>query len=496
LEFFATSGPPDKTRTACAIVGIFEDGRLSAAARLLDKASGGAIGRVARRGDIAGKLGDTLLLANPAGLKLPRVLLTGCGAQKSFGRRQYRKALEAAVSLLAKTGVKDAVNWLSLERVADTSAYYLARYAVETTHDSLYRFDELKTEGDLAPAALVRLGIGVPGRGALAEAQRGAAHGAAIASGIALARRLGNLPANICTPEYLAERARELARDEKNITASIIDEARMKKLGMGGMLAVTCGSERPAKLVVLEYRGAAKSSAPIALVGKGVTFDTGGISIKPAAAMDEMKFDMCGAASVFGTLLAAARLELKLNLVALVPACENMPSGTATRPGDVITTLSGRTVEILNTDAEGRMILCDALTYARRFNPGTVIDIATLTGACVIALGHHLTGLMSKDDELAGELRDAGERADDRAWRLPLEEEYCEQLKTNFADIANVGGREGGAVTAACFLSKFTDGLRWAHLDIAGTAYKSGKEKGATGRPVPLLMEFLIRRAT
>ncbi|HUO83308.1 MAG TPA: leucyl aminopeptidase [Gammaproteobacteria bacterium] len=496
MEFFATSGPPQKTRTACAIVGVFEGGRLSATARLLDKGCGGAIGRVTRRGDISGKTGDVLLLSNPAGLKLPRVLLAGCGAEKSFGRRQYRKALEAAISLLAKTGVKDAVSWLSREPVADTDAYYLARYAVETAHDSLYRFLDLKTEGDVKPAALGRLGIGVAGRGELADAQRGVAHGTAIATGIELARNLGNLPPNICTPEYLAQRARELSRDERNITASIIDEARMKKLGMGGMLAVTRGSEQPARLLVLEYRGAAKSSASIALVGKGVTFDTGGISIKPAAAMDEMKFDMCGAASVFGVLLAAARLGLKLNVIGLVPACENMPSGTATRPGDVVTTLSGRTVEILNTDAEGRMILCDALTYARRFDPGTVIDVATLTGACVIALGHHLTGLMSNDDELARELGGAGERADDRAWRLPLDEEYCEQLKTNFADIANVGGREGGAVTAACFLSKFAEGLRWAHLDIAGTAYKTGKQKGATGRPVPLLMEFLIQRAT
>ncbi|MBA3564714.1 MAG: leucyl aminopeptidase [Gammaproteobacteria bacterium] len=495
MEFFATSGSPEKARSSCAIAGVFQDGRLSSVAKRLDKASGGVIGRTVRRGDIAGKPGDVLLLTNLDGLKTQRVLLVGCGPQKSFGARQYRKALEAALGAIARTSIRDAVSYLSCESVSGTDSYYLARYGVEAAHEALYRFLELKTEGDDRPPALGKLGFAVNAREALADAERGVAHGAAIVIGMELTRRLGNLPPNICTPAYLADRARQLAREEKKIATRIVDEAAMKKLGMGGLLAVTSASDQPAKLIVIEYRGGANGTAPVALVGKGVTFDTGGISIKPAAAMDEMKFDMCGAASVFGTLLALARLELPLNVVGIVPTCENMPGGTATRPGDIVRTMSGRTVEILNTDAEGRMILCDALTYARRFNPETVIDIATLTGACVIALGTHITGLMSNDETLAGELLEAGGNADDRAWRLPLGEEYAEQLKSNFADLANVAGREGGAITAACFLAKFTDGLRWAHLDVAGTAYRSGKQKGATGRPVPLLMEFLIQRA-
>ncbi|MGH8542885.1 MAG: leucyl aminopeptidase [Gammaproteobacteria bacterium] len=494
MEFFATGRAPEKTRSACAIAGVFQERRLSSAAKQLDKASGGVIGRIVRRGDISGRPGDALLLTNLEGLKTPRVLLVGCGPQKSFGKRQYRKALEAALAALARTGIRDAVSFLSCESVPGTDAYYLARYGVESAHEALYRFLELKTEGDDRAPTLVRLGFAVAGRDAVAEAERGATHGAAIVAGMTLTRRLGNLPPNICTPTFLAERARQLAREEKKITARIVDESGMRKLGMGGLLAITSASQQPAKLIVIEYRGAGDKS-PVALVGKGVTFDTGGISIKPAAAMDEMKFDMCGAASVFGSLLAVARLRLPLNVVGVVPACENMPGGTATRPGDVVKTMSGRTVEILNTDAEGRMILCDALCYARRYKPETVIDIATLTGACVIALGNHFSGLMSNDEALAGELLEAGGQADDRAWRLPLSEEYAEQLKSNFADIANIAGREGGAITAACFLAKFTDGLRWAHLDIAGTAYRTGKQKGATGRPVPLLLEFLIRRA-
>ncbi|CAN5119936.1 leucyl aminopeptidase [soil metagenome] len=495
MEFFATSGSPEKIRTSCAIAGVFQGGRLSAAARQLDRATGGTIRRAVRRGDIIGKPGDTLLLTSLEGVRAQRIMLVGCGPQKSFGPKQYRKALHAALGVVARTSIRDAVSWLSCEDVAGVAPYYLARYGVEAAHEALYRFLELKTEGDEREPSIGKVGFAVSERAALAEAERGVAHGAAIVAGMELTRRLGNLPANICTPEFLAERARQLAREEKNVVSRVVDEAEMTKLGMGGLLAVTRASEQPAKLIIMEYRGAADGQAPVALVGKGVTFDTGGISIKPAAAMDEMKFDMCGAASVFGALLALSRLALPVNVVGVVPACENMPGGTATRPGDIVKTMSGRTVEVLNTDAEGRMILCDALTYARRYDPETVIDIATLTGACVIALGTHITGLMTPDDALASELLDAGSQSDDRVWRLPLGDEYSEQLKSNFADVANVAGREGGAITAACFLSKFTDGLRWAHLDVAGTAYKTGKQKGATGRPVPLLMEFLIQRA-
>ena len=307
-------------------------------------------------------------------------------------------------------------------------------------------------------------------------------------------RDLANHPANVCTPTYLANTAKGLARDYRNIKVRVLNEDDCRRLKMGSFLSVTNGTEEPARLIVFEYYGAARNEAPTVLVGKGVTFDTGGISLKPPAAMDEMKFDMSGAASVFGTLAAVAELELPINLVGVVPACENMPSGRATKPGDIVKSMSGQTIEILNTDAEGRLILCDAITYARRFNPEVVIDIATLTGACVIALGNQYAGLFSNDDDLSAELRAAGERADDRAWPMPIGEEYAEGLKSNFADFANVAGREGGAITAACFLAKFTDGLRWAHLDIAGTAYVGGSQKGSTGRPVPMLVDYLLNK--
>jgi leucyl aminopeptidase len=316
-----------------------------------------------------------------------------------------------------------------------------------------------------------------------------------VADGISLARDLGNLAPNICTPTYLAEQAMDMAKTYK-LKVTVLEQKDMENLGMGALLAVARGSRQPPKLIALEYWGGAKKGKPIVLVGKGVTFDTGGISLKPAAEMDEMKYDMCGAASVLGTIHAVAKMGLPVNVVGIIPATENMPGGNATKPGDVVTSMSGQTIEILNTDAEGRLILCDALAYIERYEPEAVIDIATLTGACVIALGHVASGLLSNDDELARELLDASERAVDRAWRLPLFDEYQEQLKSNFADMANIGGRAAGTITAACFLSRFTKKYRWAHLDIAGTAWKSGKEKGATGRPVPLLTQFLISRTT
>ncbi len=340
---------------------------------------------------------------------------------------------------------------------------------------------------------LAKVGIGVPNRSAANAAHAGAEEGAGIATGMRLSQDLANLPANVCTPTYLANTARKLARDHRKLSVEILNEADMKRLKMGALLSVTRGTQEPAKMIVLKYKGAA-SQAPVVLVGKGITFDAGGISLKPPQAMDEMKFDMSGAASVLGCMQAVATLALPINLIVVVPACENLPSGLATKPGDIVRSMSGKTVEILNTDAEGRLILCDALTYSRRFKPATMIDVATLTGACVIALGGHVTGLMSPDDDLAEALLRAGERSGDRAWRLPLSEEYHEGLKSNFADFANVGGREGGAITAGCFLSKFTEGVSWAHLDIAGTAWKGGAQKGSTGRPVPLLVEYLLHR--
>jgi leucyl aminopeptidase len=334
----------------------------------------------------------------------------------------------------------------------------------------------------------------VPERDQKKDAERGLEHGRGIATGAALTRDLANLPANVCTPTYLAQKARELAREYRSIRTQVLDEAELRRLKMGSLLSVTAGTDEPAKLIVVRYQGAAPSAAPVALVGKGVTFDSGGISLKQPVGMDEMKFDMTGAASVLGAIRAAAEIGLEINIVGVVPAVENMPSGHATKPGDIVRSMSGQTIEVINTDAEGRLILCDALTYTRRFKPAVVVDIATLTGACVIALGPHVTAVMSNDDDLAVELEDAGRRAEDRAWHMPMGDEYHDMLKSNFADFTNSCGREGGAITAACFLAKFTDGLRWAHLDIAGTAYLTGSHKGSTGRPVPLLVDFLINR--
>jgi leucyl aminopeptidase len=320
------------------------------------------------------------------------------------------------------------------------------------------------------------------------------ADGVALASGVSFAKDLGNLPPNVCTPSYLAEQAQSLGK-KHDFKVKVLERDELAKLGMGSFLGVSQGSEEPPKFIIMQHLKGKKDQKPVVLVGKGITFDTGGISLKPGAEMDEMKYDMCGAASVLGTFKTIAEMDLPLNVIGVIPTCENMPDGRATRPGDVLTSMSGLTIEVLNTDAEGRLILCDALTYAERFEPSAVIDIATLTGACVIALGHHATGLFSNNDELAKELLQAGEKALDRAWHMPMWDDYQPLLDSNFADIANIGGRAAGSITAACFLSRFTKKYDWAHLDIAGTAWKSGKEKGGTGRPVPLLTAFLVNRA-
>ena len=357
--------------------------------------------------------------------------------------------------------------------------------------DAFYRFDQLKTQKKAPAPALEHVTLTdspVP------QLQQALAEAAATADGVALARTLGNLPPNVCTPGYLAEEAKKLARQFK-LGIEVLERKDMEKLGMGALIAVTQGSHQPPKLIVLRYAGAAKGRKPLALVGKGITFDTGGISLKPSGEMDEMKFDMSGAGSVLGTIRALAGMKAPVNVVGIIPACENMPGGHATRPGDVVNTLSGQSVEILNTDAEGRLILCDALAYAARFQPEAVIDIATLTGACVIALGHVASGLFANDAKLAAEIKAAADDAWDRVWQMPLWEDYQEQLRSNFADFANIGGRPGGSITAACFLARFTRKMRWAHLDIAGTAWKSGREKGSTGRPVPLLVRYALRHA-
>jgi leucyl aminopeptidase len=494
MQFQALKAGAARKPTACAIVGIHEGATMSDAARGVDRASGGAIARLLKRGDFQGKGAETFPITALRRGSADRILLVGLGPKGNYGRKAYRRAVFAATQWLARSGAQNAVSWLAADPVPGLDAYYAVRHAVESVSNALYRIPDLKTARKPPRPKLARFGIVVPDAD-LAAAERGLRDGRGIAAGTARTKDLANLPANVCTPSYLAEAARVLAKEHESVRARVLDEREIRRLGMGSFLSVTRGSEEPPRLIVLEYSGGRKGAAPIALVGKGITFDTGGISLKQPPGMDEMKFDMSGAASVFGAFKAIATIGAPVNLVGIIPTCENMPSGRATKPGDIVTSMAGKTIEVLNTDAEGRLILCDAITYSRRFKPRAVVDIATLTGACVIALGAHYCGLFSPDDKLAAAIAAAGERADDRAWRLPVAEEYSELLKSNFADMANVAGREGGAITAACFLWKFADGLSWAHLDIAGSAYLTGSHKGSTGRPVTLLVDWLLHKA-
>lgn len=494
MEFTVKNVGPENHASTCLAVGVFTKQQLSPSARLLDQASGGALSAILQRGDLAGKIGQTLLLHNVADLACERLLLVGCGEQGELNEGVYRKIITQAIKAISHTGATEASLFLTELDIKDRDIAWKIRHAVEAVEAALYRFDRLKSGKNEAPRPLRQCLLPVADQAHIARAETAVAQGKAISGGVALARDLGNLPGNICTPTYLAEQAQALGKNGA-IKTVILDEAEMQKLGMGALLSVSRGSRQPAKLIIMEYMGGPAGTAPVALVGKGLTFDAGGISIKPAAAMDEMKYDMCGGASVIGALKAAAELKLPLNVVGIVPSSENLPDGDANKPGDIVTSMSGQTIEILNTDAEGRLILCDALTYTERYQPAVVIDVATLTGACVVALGHHASGLMGNNDELIHDLLSAGRYAHDRAWQLPLWEEYQEQLDSNFADMANVGGRHGGALIAACFLSRYTKKFKWAHLDVAGTAWKSGKEKGATGRPVPLLTTYLIQRS-
>jgi len=477
----------------CLVVAVFEEAELGAEARAVDAACGGRLQRLLARGDFAGRAGDTLLITEVTELAARRVLLVGLGARAQLSRRGWRRAWGGAVAALSRTRIASVALALDRPAARDLDDYYFGRAVAEIAGATLYRINDLKTGKKPSAPALKKVLAG-PVRKADAAA-RGLKHGAAIASAAAVQRDLANLPANICTPTFLAEEARALAKRQKSLTAKVLDEAAIRREKMGCLLAVSQGSRQPPRFIVLEYRGGKSAPPPVVLVGKGVTFDTGGISLKDPPAMDEMKFDMSGAAAVIAALTLAAELRLPLHVVGLIAAVENMPDGKAVKPGDIATSASGQTVEILNTDAEGRLILCDALHYARRFRPAAVVDIATLTGACVIALGHHHSGLLGNDEPLIKQLLEAGLRAEDRCWQLPLTEEYFDQLKSNFADFANVGGRDGGAITAATFLGKFTQGMPWAHLDVAGTAYQGGSAKGSTGRPTPLLADFLIRRA-
>jgi leucyl aminopeptidase len=492
MEFTIKSGSPEKQRSACVVVGVFDNRKLSLSAELVDRASNGYVSEIIRRGDMEGKLGATLLLHNVRGTLADRVLLVGLGKERDFRDKEFRAAIRAAVKLLNETGSYEAVIYLTEEKVKRREVAWRIEHAVVVAMDAVYRYERLKSEPTEVRRPLRKLTLSVPQRSDLTDGERAAAHGLAIAHGMDFARDLGNTPANVCTPNYLAEQVQKLGEMFPAVKVQALERSEIEALGMGSFLSVTRGSDEPPRFLVLEYLQSPRKAKPFVLVGKGVTFDTGGISLKPPADMDHMKFDMCGAATVLGTMRAIAEINAPINLVVLVPACENMPSGRATKPGDVVTSMSGQTIEVLNTDAEGRLILADALTYAERYEPEAVVDVATLTGAMVIALGHVACGIFSNNDTLARALLQAGDDAYDRGWQLPLWDDYQEGLASNFADVANVAGRAGGSITAACFLSRFTKKYDWAHLDIAGIAYKEGKEKGATGRPVPLLTRWLL----
>ncbi|HQO29231.1 MAG TPA: leucyl aminopeptidase [Accumulibacter sp.] len=492
MEFSIKSGSPEKQRSACVVVGIFEPRKLTLAAELIDNAAHSYLSDIVRRGDMEGKAGTTLLLHNVPGTLCDRVLLVGLGKEKEFGDKEYCEAIRSAVRTLNETGSFDGTVFLTEAAIKKRGVAWRVRQATIIAQETVYRFDQFKSKKDKVRRPLRKLTFVVDRRNELAAAEEALNQGQAIAEGMSFAKDLANLPGNICTPTYLAEEAEKMAVEHK-LDIEILDHEAMSNLGMHALLAVAKGSRQPPRLIVLHYRGGKSDQAPLVLVGKGITFDSGGISLKPSAEMDEMKFDMCGAACVLGAIKATAMMKLPINLTVIVPAAENMPGGAAARPGDIVNSMSGQSIEILNTDAEGRLILCDALTYAARFGPETVIDVATLTGACVVALGYVASGLFANNESLARELLNAGDEAHDRAWQMPLWDDYQEMLKSSFADVANVGGRWGGSITAACFLARFTKKYAWAHLDIAGTAWRSGPEKGATGRPLPLLLHYLMK---
>ena len=493
MDFSVKHNSPEKARSACQIVTVSQPRKLSASGKLVDKASKGQLTSVLKTGDMDGSVGQTLMLHDVAGSACARVLLVGTGKDGDRNERVYERIVQSITSALTGTGAKDAEFYPGDISLKGRDLVWKTRQAALLAGNSEYRFDQLKSGKKEPYKGLRRLSFNVP-RGDARAVKKAIGEAGAISQGMNLTRDLGNLPGNVCTPTYLARQARDLGKAYKKLRVNVLDEADMKRLKMGSLLSVSAGSRQGAKLITMEYRGAAAKEQPIALVGKGVTFDSGGISLKPGAAMDEMKFDMCGAASVFGTLKAICEMELPINVVGVVPATENLPDGLATKPGDIVTSMSGQTIEILNTDAEGRLILCDALTYTAKFKPRCVIDIATLTGAVIIALGKVPSGVMGNDQKLINELIKCGEQAQDKIWQLPIWDEYQDQLKSNFADMANIGGRDAGTITAACFLSRFTRDFSWAHLDIAGTAWKSGDAKGASGRPVPLLTQFVLNQ--
>lgn len=497
MNYGTQLGDPAKVQNQCVLVGVYENNQMTPSATAIDQASDGYLKKVLDRGDIKGKAEQQLLLHDVPNVSAARVLVVGLGKQESLDAAKFKLVARAVAGRLKSLQAKQVLCCLAEAAVADKDLAWKLRRMIEQFADGLYKYTDMKGSGRKPDEAKNESQVETI-EFLLAsdqEAQAAAAaisRGAALVAGLAAAKDLGNTPGNVCHPTYIADKAKQLAKDYPSISTQVLDESKLKELGMGAFLSVSQGSTQPGKMIVMTHKGGKEGAKPHILVGKGITFDSGGISLKPGAGMHEMIFDMCGAASVLGAMTAIGEQKLPLNVIGVIVAAENMPSGNASRPGDIVTSLSGQTIEILNTDAEGRLVLCDALTYIDRFKPETVVDIATLTGACVVALGNHASGLYANDEALAADLLAAGEDSLDRAWRMPLWDEYQKQIDSAFADIANVGGREAGSVTAACFLARFTKKYRWAHLDIAGTAWRgNGPNKGATGRPVSLLVDYL-----
>ena len=496
MKFDTLTGSLEKIDTDCLVIPVWQNHELGEVSKALSDVTQGQIEGLLKEGNLAEKVGSSLLLHHVHGLKTKRVLLIRCGDSKAWSPAIFRKLFTHWADTVLDLPIQTVTFILPvLKEVDDVERYY--REATQQLLQQSYRFTALKSDPPL-PSTVKTVSFYLSTELSALKVKENIQIGEAIGRGMLLTRNLGDLPGNLCTPTYLADQAKMLAKKSSSIKVKVLEESAIKKLGMHSFLSVTHGSVEPPKLIVLEYKGLKSKEKPIVLVGKGITFDTGGISLKPRENMDAMKYDMSGAGTILGVFDALAQLELSLNVIGIIPTCENMPSGSATKPGDIVKSMSGQTIEILNTDAEGRLILCDALTYAQTFNPALVIDIATLTGACIIALGNVTSGLFSNHDELAAALLKAGENTGDRAWRMPLFEEYQEQLNSAFADMANIGGSAAGSITAASFLARFTKAYPWAHLDIAGTADKAGaipkfpKAKGATGRPIPMLMEFLL----
>ncbi|MDD1622579.1 MAG: leucyl aminopeptidase [Methylococcaceae bacterium] len=493
MDYSIESLSLDKLQSDCLLVGIYENQQLSPAATTLDGLCDGLLSKFIARGDIKGKNAETLLINNVPRAGIERIVVVGFGERGKLTRKLYRKALAAAIKTVKDSKVKAATCALLDIEVEKADISWQTRQIVEVFNEGLYQYCATKKVDDKFPLQQLRIAVTDSLK---QQAETGLQQGVAIAQGVDLTKQLADLPGNICTPSYLAEQALILAGQHEKLDCEILEESDMEALGMGALLSVSRGSRQPAKLISLNYQGGDANARPIVLIGKGLTFDAGGISLKPGQGMDEMKYDMCGGASVLGILRAATLLNLRLNIVGLIPSSENLPDGNANKPGDILTSMSGKTIEVLNTDAEGRLILCDTLTYAKKFNPEVVIDLATLTGACIVALGRVPSGLFGNDDKLCDDLLGASEAACDLVWRMPVWEEYQELLKSNFADLANIGGPDGGSITAACFLSRFAEDFRWAHIDIAGTAWRTGANKGATGRPVPLVSQYLLNRVS